>query len=499
VNYALALLLCVASAGPKGAANNLDFSAGKLTGWQGNGFYITTATGNGPTVRFGVCSSDNGIPGRMANLERTFAVPSEGGILRCTAFAEVSQDGPPDGKLDLLVVGPDDREIPKRVFLGRSWTPTKHVLTAVKQKPQDYQWDLAAYRGKTVRIVLKDEDARPGCYLFCGGFQLVATNSFEGLEFGQFMVRLAEKHDLAPMTRYDSKHFAAITNADQSFSELHLRHCETIYTAFYDHFRDKGFQINKPSGKLMVAVFDTQGGFEAYLGQRMPPAITGLYDRQSNRLVVYDFGQNSAFLAQKQAAQQASKGTAASDLERQQHAATISRRAQDFRSDANVGTIMHEVAHQLSFNSGMLNREGDVPLWLGEGLACYCEATDSGSWLGIGEPNQERILGLIMGSKSNNGLMPLETLIESDDWLRGQSNTQTVLLGYAQSWALFRMLMEQRPKAMQSYLELIKKRKTPDYRVDDFRQAFGKDLEKLQNQHLEYVKQVVQQSYKLRK
>jgi hypothetical protein len=243
VNYALALLLSVSAADPKGASDNLDFSAGKLTSWQGNGFYVTTATGNGPTVRFGVCSSDNGVSGRMANLERTFSVPPEGGILRCTAFAEVIAAGSPDGKLDVLVVGPDEREIPKRVFLGRSWTPTQYVLTAVKQRPQEYQWDLAAYRGKTVRIVLKDEDARPRCYLFCGGFHLVAASAFEGLEFGQFMVRLAEKHDLAPMTRYDTKHFAAITNADEAFSEMHLRNCETIYAAFYDHFRDKGFKL----------------------------------------------------------------------------------------------------------------------------------------------------------------------------------------------------------------------------------------------------------------
>jgi hypothetical protein len=369
------------------------------------------------------------------------------------------------------------------------------VLTAVKQRPQEYQWDLAAYRGKTIRIVLKDEDARAGCYLFCGGFRLVATSAFEGLEFGQFMVRLAEKHDLAPMTRFDTKHFAAISNADEKFSEVHLRNCETIYTAFYAHFRDKGFQISKPSNKLMVAVFDTQSGFEAYLGQKMPAAIAGLYDRQSNRLIVYDFGSNSAFMMQKAAAQQASKGTAASDLDRQRQVDTVNRRAQDFRADANVGTIMHEVAHQLSFNSGMLNREGDVPLWLGEGLACYCESTDGGSWLGIGEPNQERILGLINGSKAAGGLMPLDALIESDDWLHGQFNTQTVLLGYGQSWALFRMLMEQRPKAMRTYLELIQKRKTPDYRLDDFRQAFGKDLDKLRAQHLEYVKQVVEQNY----
>jgi hypothetical protein len=492
-------MLGVTASDPKPAANNLDFSLGKLTAWEGSGFYLTTATGNGPTVRFGVCSSDNGISGRMANLARTFAVPPEGGILRCTAFAEVRTAGPPDGKLDVLVVGPGEIAVPKRVFLGRSWTPTQYILTATKQRPQEYQWDLSPYRGKNVRIVLKDEDARPGGYLFCGGFHLVAGSAFEGLEFGQFMVRLAEKHDLAPMTRYDTKHFAAISNADETFSELHLRNCETIYTAFYDHFRDKGFQLTKPPNKLMVGVFDSQFGLEAYLAQKLPAAIAGLYDRQSNRLVVYDFGANSAFMIQKKAAQQASKGSAVTDLDRQRQVETVNRRAQDFRADANVGTIMHEVAHQLSFNSGMLNREGDVPLWLGEGLACYCEATDGGSWLGIGEPNRERILGLVSGSKSTGGLLPLDLLVDSDDWLHGQSDTQAVLVGYGQSWALFRMLMEQRPKAMRTYFELIKKRKTPDYRLDDFRQAFGNDLDKLQKQHHEYVKQIVQQNYRPRR
>src|SRR5437868_13748088 len=123
----------------------------------------------------------------------------------------------------------------------------------------------------------------------------------------------------------------------------------------------------------------------------------------------------------------------------------MNRRAQDFRADANFGTLMHEVAHQLSFNSGMLNRDRDVPLWFGEGLACYCEPTDDGAWRGIGELNPERLINLRIAMNGHGGFIRLRALIESDEWVRGQTDTGVILLGYAQSWALFRMLMEERP------------------------------------------------------
>ena len=44
----------------------------------------------------------------------------------------------------------------------------------------------------------------------------------------------------------------------------------------------------------------------------------------------------------------------------------------------------------------------------------------------------------------------------------------TALLGYAQSWALFRMLMEERPKQMRAYLTLIWDRRTSEHRLTDF-------------------------------
>jgi hypothetical protein len=66
-----------------------------------------------------------------------------------------------------------------------------------------------------------------------------------------------------------------------------------------------------------------------------------------------------------------------------------------------------------------------------------------------------------------------------------------VLLGYAQSWALFRMLMEQNPRGLRNYLALVYPRRTPDYRLADWAQAFGTDLAAFDNQYQDYMRTLV--------
>ena len=93
------------------------------------------------------------------------------------------------------------------------------------------------------------------------------------------------------------RHFMAVGDADDDVIEHRLYNCETIYAIFFDHFRKKGFTVRPPAGRMMVAAFDSQEGFEAYLGRRMSTAITGIYDPVSNRLVIYDYARNRAFQA----------------------------------------------------------------------------------------------------------------------------------------------------------------------------------------------------------
>ena len=159
---------------------------------------------------------------------------------------------------------------------------------------------------------------------------------------------------------------------------------------------------------------------------------------------------------------------------------------------------MHEVAHQLSFNGGLLERDGDVPVWLAEGLACYCESTTNSAWQGVGEPNPMRVGTLAAQVRNKGQLFSLKSLIQSDDWLRHSTTAGQVALGYAQSWALFRLLMEEKPTELRRYLDLIRTRRTPDGRLDDFVTAFG-GFAKLDARYREYIHEIVEQEAPRRK
>jgi hypothetical protein len=498
MNLALVLALCGALPAQPSTEDNLDFHTGTLAGWEGEGFTIAPANGRGPSLACGVTSCDRGKPGNKGFLHRTITVPANGGVLRFSGAALRRKGADHDNSLDVVLLAAGKVIIPKRVRVPYGWQEVRRLLPPDRGRPRDYLWDLNPYAGQTLRIALIDEDNRPGCHVFCSGFRLHGADEFESRDFAQFMIQITRENRLPPVTRFDTKHFLALSNADDGFSAMRLNNCELIYDFFFDHFRRKGFRLREPTTKLMVAIFDSQAGFSAYVGEPMPAGVTGLYHPRTNRLLVYDFGQNDVFVAQKRQAELNSRRIA-SDLDRKREVETVHRMAQEFRTGTNIATIMHEVAHQLSFNTGMLNRDGDMPLWLAEGLACYCEATDNGAWQGIGEMNPERVQGLTLPARMNMPFIPLQELVERDEWLRGKDAARTALLGYAQSWGLFRMLMEERPQAMRYYLNLIYDRKTPGNRLADFLQAFGPDLGRLQLRYSQYMKEVVERNYRPKK
>jgi hypothetical protein len=90
-------------------------------------------------------------------------------------------------------------------------------------------------------------------------------------------------------------------------------------------------------------------------------------------------------------------------------------------------------------------------------------------------------------------LIRLAELITRDDWLPPKRDDQTTLLAYAQSWALFHMLMRDRPRALETYFRLISSRPTSDRRLPDFEQAFGRDANALEHRHGDYVRELVGQ------
>src|SRR5262249_40188250 len=155
-------------------------------------------------------------------------------------------------------------------------------------------------------------------------------------------------------------------------------------------------------------------------------AVTGVYHNPTNRLVVYDYATNASFVRAKEGADEiVSMGR--TDLERHGRSVVVGRWMRDRRDDVNVSTLMHEVAHQLSFNGGLRNRKGDMPAWLAEGLAMYCEPSIKGSWQGIGEANPMRAAVLARAKT----FLKARDLVVNDDWLRKAKRVDEVILGYS--------------------------------------------------------------------
>lgn len=480
LSLALAGLLC----GQNPESNNLDLAGGTLAGWEGQGFSLTSADPQAYGVRCGLNSADAGRA-RKGVLRCVFVVPRAASQIVFHAHAVRPTEAPADAKLDVLLLARGRRVIPKCVHSVVGWLPAEGLETSAR--PTQYSWDVSNLVGQTLQVVLIDEDDRPGHSLFCTGFRILQTQEDPTGQFAREMVALQDKHNLPALSRYDSKRFTALSNAGEKFTVHCLRSCELLHDLFFDHFIRKGFPLQQPRGRLMLAVFDSPKGYEAYLGKKMPATITGIYHPQSNRLVIYDLARNQALLAQKEKALLAG-AKILSEIQRTNYEQTIERQVRDRSDDANLGTIMHEAAHQLSFNSGLLERDADLSLWLAEGLACYCEATEDGNWRGIGEPNSQRIIDLDAAIRDSGRFIPLHDLIRDEDW---RTTSRKGLLGYAQSWALFHMLMHEQPKQLRAYLDLIRTRRTADHRLLDFRQIFGADPQRLEAQYVAYMRQLV--------
>jgi hypothetical protein len=464
---------------------NLDFTA-RLTNWQGEGFSVKNQS---------VTSADSGDKGRKAILHRTFHIPAGASSIRFSAAAVRPAGTDPQGHLDVVLEAPAREIIPKVVLEGDRWLGAESLLPPDKNRLREYAWNVEKHAGRRVRIALVDSDARPGCHVVCSGFRVIGKDDFNSKEFSDSIRNLESKHKLKKLTKYTSDHFMAYSNADQAYTEYRLDNCETIHAVFFKHFRKRGFAATPPAEKMMVAVFDSQVGFEAYVGQKMSSAVTGLYHTPTNRLVVYDFATNRAFMENKRRIEDQVK-VGGSDLDRERRIVKFGRFVNERRNDTNISTIMHEVAHQLSFNCGLLNRTGDVPLWLAEGLAVYCESTIGGAWHGIGESNPPRAGVLARVVNGRGEFLSLRTLVASDDWFRKAARMDQAILGYSQSWALFRMLIEDHPAKLKSYLKTIHARRTPDYRLGDFAAAFGTDLAKLDRRYQGYMRSIAKNESK---
>ena len=268
---------------------------------------------------------------------------------------------------------------------------------------------------------------------------------------------------VGPLNTVRSPHYVATGDAAEAFMKLIVADCEQLARDYESHFRSHGFQVQQPDQPLIVVIFRDDRSFgkffrlpslleAAELGRPVQPA--GIYDRTSNLLHVFDW--RNVPMAPRS-------------------------------SHRNMEMLAHEGTHQLSFNTGLLSRSGDVPLAIVEGLGTYGEARKTSGSSDFGRTNLWRLEDLARIQRRIPWI-PVRELLSQDTVLRA-GNAARIMLAYAQSWLLVHYLMTE-PAALPRFREYLKtiaqRTKGDDRRLEDARSQLG-DLDLLDRELRRYA------------
>lgn len=239
---------------------------------------------------------------------------------------------------------------------------------------------------------------------------------------------------LGPIREEAHGSYHVVGDAPAPFLEAALRLCEGLENDYLTHFQTRGFTVARTKARLVVVALAGPESYATFMGAPQDGAVGGHYDRRTNRLVIFD-------------------NRARAD-------------ANPLAARLNTISLMHEATHQLTFNTGLLERDGDVPLCISEGLGMYGEVRRPDGRTKLGAPNLPR-----REEARHAGVPDLESLL-TDEALFERAETQNT--AYAQSWLLVDHLMRdprRRPR-FQFYLERIRPRRDPGRRLEDARAAF---------------------------
>ena len=250
----------------------------------------------------------------------------------------------------------------------------------------------------------------------------------------------ARKVTSRPIRIIRSAHFQAVGDASESFMNLTLADCELIALDYLDHYRAKGFEVKLPDRRLTLVVF-----FDERPYMKMTPGVStdipGVYMRPENWLALFDFR----------------------NVPMRQYPAAKS----------NISTLAHECTHQLTFNTGLLNRQGDVPRAIIEGLGTYAETRPLRGRSQPGKINVMRLDALAHVQRRTKWVEVKDLLI--DERTAFGTSVDQAILSYAESWLLVYHLMTSPTRLPQfrAYLKAIQTRKDQNRRFDDAETHFG--------------------------
>jgi hypothetical protein len=237
-----------------------------------------------------------------------------------------------------------------------------------------------------------------------------------------------------------SEHFQAVGDASESFMKITLGDCERIAQGYFDHFRAKGFDVRDPDRRLTLIVFVDERPYRRF-NKGVPESYAGLYKLTDNWLVVFD-SRNAT-----------------------------SRKLRGYQ--ANSLLLAHEATHLLAYNTGLLNRQGDVPRAITEGIATYSEARKLDGASAPGQINSMRLDSLAYSQRRVKWISVAELL--TDEKAAFGPTEDRLGLAYAESWLLVYYLMTtpSRLPQFRAYLKSISKRTDAVHRLQDAESSFG--------------------------
>jgi len=267
---------------------------------------------------------------------------------------------------------------------------------------------------------------------------------------------LVRKAGLKGVRSSESEFYYGIGDAPDAYRKRAIEICHELASVYLKHFQDKGFAVEAPKRKLIVITLKSRKSYETLIEDAPGADVGGHYDLETNALVVFDF---TADKDKKDAS---------------------SRRINTF-------TLIHESLHQLMFNTGLLDRQADVPRAVSEGLATYGELwLSSARRVPFGRVNMRRLQVLVDSRAAGDEWLPLEKLLTDDNLL---DQGETVQEAYAQSWLLVHYFMRpDRTAKFREYLSTLKTRRSPEQRREDAQTHLG-DLGKLDGNLKRYMTQ----------
>lgn len=244
---------------------------------------------------------------------------------------------------------------------------------------------------------------------------------------------------------HTTPHYAIVYDTSREYAEWTSSLMEGLYAALVRYWKQQGLELEEAQFPLPIVVHRSAADYRAAsAADGVGGAAVGYYNLKSNRVRMFDLTGSDELRAAGSGVRRGSRRE-------------ITRMLSAPAAEPLVSTIIHEATHQVCFNTGLMPRLADLPLWYVEGMAVYFEAPGSiGSrgWSGVGRVNRRRLVTFLQHlNKWGDG--SIASLVASDARLRDQRSAG---VAYADAWALNYYLIHKRRAQYVEYVETMQQR-----------------------------------------